>query len=79
MQGPRRPLGEVQLVSDRDASQIRTARLSVVPGGPPPVTEAAAEAQARRRARRIALALMAASALVMIAIIAIVWVLLRGV
>jgi hypothetical protein len=71
------------LLSDRDASQIRTARLSVVPPAPgeaarpSPATPEAEEALAQRHARRTALALMAASAVVMIVIITVGWILLR--
>jgi hypothetical protein len=85
VQVTRRPWGEVdegRLVSDPDVSHTRTRRLSAVPpsGGPTsPFVETAdaVEALAKRRARRIALALMVLSAVSVIAVVTVAWMLLE--
>ena len=84
VQVTRRPWGEVdegRLVSDPDASHVRTQRLSAVPpaGGTMPAfveTADVVEALAKRRARRIALALMVLSAVSVVAVITVAWMLL---
>ncbi len=65
-------------MSEREISKGPATRLRVVP---PPPQEPAAEATelaARRRARRIALALMIASSLLTVGLIAAVWGLLHA-